>query len=106
MKSPDFILAVPILHSQDVSPLKGIDDSLVNELPANPETFAISDSELEVERDRNALIVEHTEDDIYNYISYIVQSMAGDATSHERLPLSPTASSEEATFWVPPKLMR
>lgn len=111
LSSPDLVRPVVITDTQDLSLPQGTDDSILNDLPANPTSYSISDSEIDrpnMECPSSSLISDNASCD---YFANTLQALIFDEHCKEVLPesqdhpVTPTYLAATSSFQVPPWLL-
>lgn len=110
--SPDLIPPAPVSEVQNITRLKGIDDSILSDLPANPASFSISDSEIDFNICSEPFTDTTAEDAFANYVSDLIQAVVIDSKHREIMresqehPLTPTSSGHDGNLQIPPRQLR
>lgn len=74
LHSPDIVHTIEISDTQDLSRLRGVDDSILKDLPSNPPPFSISDSEMDMHNGQDLSAVDNTDNDICDHIANMMQA--------------------------------
>lgn len=98
-----------VSYAQDTSRLQGIDDSMLNDLPANHESFSFSDDEVELVPRRTHFLDAPSDDALASFICDQIQAVFIDTARQDTLTDSLDTLADDvltSVFQVRSKLLR
>lgn len=110
LQTPEMANTV-VSNIQDLSRLKGVDDSILIDLPGNTNEFSMSNGDIDISH-HDPMLNANTEEVFVNRVMDIVQAIhihyahcETDAQCNNN-PETPTGSENAGQFEVPPRLLR